>query len=212
MVVRHDQPLIGPEVPRLGARHAEYPLELGRRAQHTVLVDGEHAHTARFLSALEFLRRVLQPFGGEPLLRAVAQYLDEPRRCAAFVAQHRCLAAGPEPLAALAQVPAFVGRGARFQRGPPFVLGPPRGDIVGREDAIGGALQHLRLRPAEHTARALAPARHVPVKVGRDHRMVGGAVDDLAVAPPGRAAEHPVRGVIDDHQQRSGLTASVDDA
>ena len=126
------------------------------------------------LAALQALRRQL-------LLGAVAEHLHEAHRLAGIVAEHRHLAAGPEAGAVLALVPALVVAHPGLQRQRHLHLRATGGDILGREDAVDGLAQHLRLGPAEHAARALIPGGDAGVPVGCDDGEVGGAVDDPPV-------------------------------
>ena len=182
VVIGHRQ---GPGVGRqpVERMHAGPPRDLVRLQVrlpdgHAAGFDGKlQARLAGHQHVIEFLQAGL----GQALLRAIPQDLHVPGDRAALVPQRHELAGRPEPLAALALVPALVGCAAPVPCGLHFALHRPGVHVLGREEAVHGLASHFLLGPPQHAMRALVPAQDAPLQVGPDDRVVDRALDDLPV-------------------------------
>ena len=78
-------------------------------------------------------------------------------------------------------MPAFVVAPPHLASVPHLHLGDALGIVLWDEEQPGRLPNHLGLGPAEDQFGAGVPARHEPVEIERDDRVVAGAVEDLAV-------------------------------
>ena len=117
-----------------------------------------------------------------PLLGLVADDLQEAAGLVGVVLERHDEPVGPERLAALPQVPAFVEGPALGRRGPHLPVRLAGLEVLGREDDAEVLAEDLRLGVAEHLLGPGVPARDHALGVEGEDGEAGGPLDDDPVS------------------------------
>ena len=178
-----------------GIVHLHQPLPgLGHEQEVALEVEHLDAIARRGQHAPEELGILPAFLGLLPLLRPVAQHLDEAGHLAA-VAQRHHLAARPKARAVLAEVPTLVVAPPRAQRVVHLRLRYTLLPVGQGEERAGRLAQHLRLRPAQDPVtrpRSTASlARPGPAPRWRNPPRCSGSFGSAARSPAPPPADQP---------------------
>jgi hypothetical protein len=116
-----------------------------------------------------------------PLLGAVPNDLDEAGDVTRLIDDGHQFAGRPESLAALAHMPALVGRAALAARCFHFVFDASARGVFRSEEAVDRLAEHFLAAPSQNAARAFIPDGDVPFEIGAHNRIVNGALNDLPI-------------------------------